>query len=291
LIKRIQPDVIVSGMAHLNVLVLLLRPFIPRKTRVVVRQNGLLSVASVANNALLSRLLYKALYPRADRILCQTAQMAAEFATHLRSAKKFEILPNPVEIRALHNQANQWHWQGPEPHLLAVGRLSREKGFDLAIQAFAAVRARFPFADMTILGCGPEETSLKALRDRLGLTTAVHLPGYVANPAEWFDGATLFVSSARQDALPNALLEAAAAGLPIVAAPASGGIPDLLRDKPGTWLANHVASQSLADCLCTALETIQPGQRFAHSWIEPFRLEHVIARYEKLIDEVLCEKS
>ena len=53
--------------------------------------------------------------------------------------------------------------------------------------------------------------------------------GYVEQPAEYFAGASLFVLSSRHEGMPNAMLEAAAAGLPLVALPASDGVADLLR--------------------------------------------------------------
>src|SRR5208283_3127525 len=73
LVWRLKPDVILSGMAHLNFLVLMLRPFFPPGTRVLVRQNGTVS-ASLAFGDLpgYTRLLYRLLYRHADRVICQT---------------------------------------------------------------------------------------------------------------------------------------------------------------------------------------------------------------------------
>jgi glycosyltransferase involved in cell wall biosynthesis len=89
--------------------------------------------------------------------------------------------------------------------------------------------------------------------------------------------------------LPNALLEAVACGLPIVALPASEGVVDLLRGQPGAWLAPEISSEALAGSLITALKVLQPGQRFAHSFIEKFRFDRAIHAYEDLIDSVLKE--
>ena len=70
LVRRLKPDLILSGMFHLNFLVLLLRPFFPRGTRILVRQNGTVS-SSLASDRLpcYTRLLYRLLYRRADRII------------------------------------------------------------------------------------------------------------------------------------------------------------------------------------------------------------------------------
>jgi glycosyltransferase involved in cell wall biosynthesis len=101
----------------------------------------------------------------------------------------------------------------------------------------------------------------------------------------------MFVLSSRHEGLPNAMLEAAAGGLPIVALPASEGLVDLLREQPGVWLAPEISSDSLASSLLRALEALQPGQRFLHAFIEEFRIERAVQAYEDLIDSVLKERQ
>jgi glycosyltransferase involved in cell wall biosynthesis len=67
--------------------------------------------------------------------------------------------------------------------------------------------------------------------------------------------------------MPNALLEAVAAGLPLVATPASGGVVDLLRGRPGTWLAPEISAEALAATIIAALRTIRRGERFSHDFL------------------------
>jgi glycosyltransferase involved in cell wall biosynthesis len=291
LVRRLKPQVIVSGMFHLNFLVLLLRPFFPRSTRVLVRQNGTLS-ASLSHDGLpvYTRLLYRLLYRHADRILCQSEAMAADLASELAiPLNLLAVLPNPLDIDAIRRAAalSTNKWPGPGPHLLAAGRLSKEKGFDLLLEAFRSVQESFPAAQLLILGTGPEEAALQAKRRQLGLEQAVHLAGHVNHPCDYFPGASLFVLSSRHEGMPNALLEAAAGGLPIVALPASDGVRDLLRDRPGAWVAQDISAQALAVSLLQALAAIEPGQRFPHPFIEAFRIGPAIRAYEELIDAVL----
>jgi glycosyltransferase involved in cell wall biosynthesis len=273
LVQRLKPDVILSGMAHLNFLVLLLRPFFPSGTRVLVRQNATVS-AALAHGGLPSytRLLYRLLYRRADRVICQSRAMAVDLVGELDvEIERITVLPNPVDfdgIRAAKNDPSRW--TGPGPHLLAIGRLSQEKGFDLLLQAFAAVRLRFPHADLLIAGAGPEEAALKAQCSSLGLGAAVCFAGHLNRPYSCFPGATLFVLSSRHEGMPNALLEAAAAGLPIVALPSSGGVADLLRDRPGAWLATDISAAALANSLLAALQTLHPEQQRLHADSPPF---------------------
>jgi glycosyltransferase involved in cell wall biosynthesis len=155
------------------------------------------------------------------------------------------------------------------------------------LQAFFKVRERLPCADLVIAGSGPEETALKAQCRKLGMEAAVRFPGYVDSPAVCFSEATLFVLSSRHEGLPNALLEAAAGGLPIVALPASDGLVEMLHGQSGAWLASEISSTALTDSLLTALELLRLGERFAHSFIEEFRIDRAIPAYENLIDAAL----
>ncbi len=288
LVWRLRPEVILSGMAHLNFLVLLLRPLFPPRTRVLVRQNGTVS-SQLASGALPAgtSLMYRLLYRRADRVICQSTAMAEDLCKQIGiSAKRLAVLPNPVDLDGIRSATSGARnlWSGPGPHLMAVGRLSREKGFDLLLQAMATLKTRFPTADLAIAGAGPEEAALRAQCQGLGLDSAVRFPGHLHAPAEYFPGASLFVVSSRHEGLPNALLEAAAGGMPIAALPASEGMVNLLSGKPGVWLASEISASALADSLIAALGTLQPGERFPHAWIEEFRLERAVQAYEDLID-------
>jgi glycosyltransferase involved in cell wall biosynthesis len=287
LVRRVRPHAILSGMAHLNLLVLLLRPAFPRKTRVLVRQNA----APLKRDAgQWTPLLYRMLYRTADAVVCQTRQMAHEMARASGSSANLHVLANPVDVPAMRTHAadGEKQWTGPGPHLLAVGRLAPEKGFDLLLRAMALLREQFSSADLTILGAGPEEMKLRALVEELAVGEAVRFAGHVTKPEAWFASATMFVSSSRREGMPNALLEAAAAGLPIVATPVEGGLSQLIAAKEGVWLAREISAAALAETMASALKALGTGQRFEHAWIDEFGAERAIAGYEALIDAVLA---
>jgi glycosyltransferase involved in cell wall biosynthesis len=296
LVRQLKPELILSGMAHLNFLVLLLRPFFPRGTHVLVRQNGTIS-ATLAFGGVpwYTRLLYRLLYRLADRVICQTESMAADLALELGVPEnRLAVLPNPVDVgeirtfSGLNSAPQTGSRSGPGPHLLAVGRLAPEKGFDLLLRALVSVRREFPQASLLIAGAGPQEAALKAECHALELDSAVRFAGRIDRPWTLFPAATLFVLPSRHEGLPNALLEAAAAGLPIVALPASGGVVDLLRDQSGVWLASTLSEDALAASLLAALRVLRPSERFAHRFVEAFRIDRAIQAYERLIDRILA---
>lgn len=284
LIRTLRPDAIFSSIVHVNLLVLAMRPLFPRATRVLIRHNAVL--AGSEHPRFLRRL-----YPRADAVICQTSAMRADFIRLFGTSCNLRVVPNPTAISAalLHPPSDATPFTGPGPHLLAMGRLSREKGFDLLLEAFVTVRAMFSTAELRILGDGSQLAGLRALAYALGIASHVHFEGQVADPVRWLAHATLFVLPSRHDALPNALLEAAAAGVPLVATPAAGAVPSLLRDDPGAWLAKDIAAPALTDAIFDALHSLVPGQRFPHPWIAAFDAPTVVAQYEALIHGLLTE--
>jgi len=295
LVRRLQPELILSGMAHLNFLVLLMRPFFPRYTRVVVRQNATLSAELSARRApRFTSILYRFLYPSADRIVCQTDPMAADLSARLGvSTPQVAVLANPVDADTIRRPRpeSDGHWRGPGPHLLAVGRLSHEKGFDLLLESFASLRLKYPDAELNILGSGPELEALTTLRASLRLDRCVWFAGYVDHPETYFAGASVFVLPSRHEGLPNAMLEAAAGGLPLVALPASEGVAALLAHKPGAWVGSETTSRALTHALLAALADIRLGQRYAHPWVQTFCMDCAIQGYEQLIDETLHQRA
>jgi len=295
LVRQLKPELILSGMFHLNFLVLLLRLFFPPNTRVMVRQNGTVSsVLAFGGLPCYIRLLYRLLYRHADRVICQTQSMVDDIAHELRiEENRLAVLPNPVDVEEircstrLHSASQTTSCSNTGPLLLALGRLSPEKGFDLLLRAFASVQKEFPKASLLIAGTGPEEATLRVLCRALALDSAVRFAEPIDRPWTLFPATTLFVLPSRHEGMPNALLEAAAGGLPIAALPASGGIVDLLRALPGVWLASEISAEALAASLLSALRALRPGERFDHPFVEAFRFDRAIGAYEKLIDRVL----
>lgn len=294
LIWKIRPDLILSGIAHLNLLVLLLGPALPRATRIFIRQNGALSATLAAGmSPRISHLIYRVAYRRADLVICQSESMKREIQCEFRvDEAKLAVLANPVDsdlIRRIVQLPDNESKAGLQ--LIAVGRLVPEKGFDLLLDAFAQLCGRFADAELIIAGVGPNERLLKRQSEKLGIANRVCFVGHIANPAWLLRDASLFVLSSRTEGIPNALLEAAVSGLPIVTTPASGGLTDLLGGKEGVWIADEVSAGALRDALESALGAIGLGQRYSHEWIRPFELGEAIRAYEAAIDGVIEENA
>jgi glycosyltransferase involved in cell wall biosynthesis len=110
---------------------------------------------------------------------------------------------------------------------LAVCRLERQKGLDVAVRALAAVRSRNPDVELVVLGEGPERGALDALAGELGVP--LRLLGRVPDVAAWLRRATLLVHPVRWEGFGLAVLEAMVGGLPVVASRVSS-LPELVVD-------------------------------------------------------------
>src|SRR5262249_41452028 len=139
------------------------------------------------------------------------------------------------------------------PNLLIVGRLRKEKGADLLLDAMPILLPKIPGAHLTILGTGPDMERLKRQAEKLGLNGKIDFLGFIKNPWPYLAQADLFVLPSRVEGLPNSLLEAVALNVSAVATDCSGGVREIQK------LARHVIlvppddPASLADAIVTAL--------------------------------------
>jgi glycosyltransferase involved in cell wall biosynthesis len=114
----------------------------------------------------------------------------------------------------------------PGRRFLAVGRLVPQKNFALLINAFAQTHQTYDL--LTILGEGPARPALERQISALGLVGRVELPGHVSNFDLWLAGGTAFVLSSDYEGVPAVIIEALAAGIPIIATDCSASMGELL---------------------------------------------------------------
>jgi glycosyltransferase involved in cell wall biosynthesis len=136
------------------------------------------------------------------------------------------VIPNGVPVDFW--SASQPGVERRDPIVLSVGRLHPVKGHDVLLRAFARLRARVPKAQLVLAGGGGYRADLERLAHGLGLASAVTFAGQIDAGAvrDLMGGARVFVLPSRSEGLPLALLEAMAAGVPVVATRV-GGVPDV----------------------------------------------------------------
>ena len=167
LVRSLQPHTVLATVSYLNVMLLLARPFLPRNICLVVREATTPS-AFVRNDAAHPRLwawFYRHLYPRADKVICLSDAMVEDMVVHFDIPRENLVrIYNPVDVKmirqALGSQPNLF--QGTGPNLVVAGRLRKEKGVDLMLDALPAVVQQFPNVRLAILGEGPQEAEIES---------------------------------------------------------------------------------------------------------------------------------
>jgi glycosyltransferase involved in cell wall biosynthesis len=169
--------------------------------------------------------------------------------------------------------------------IVAAGRLVAVKGFDIAIAAFALLDE--PHARLVILGDGPLKQQLQDQAERLGVADRVEFPGYVSCTRPWLDKAAMFLLSSRYEGYPAVLVEALAAGRPVVATRCTPAIGELV---DGTGFGASVAINdpvALAAAIASVFAAIPPDPAKMEAAVAPFGIENCARDYLGMFD-TLC---
>jgi glycogen(starch) synthase len=174
------------------------------------------------------------------------------------------------------------------PKLLCVGRMVREKGFDVAIRAMAPVVARFPAARMTIAGDGIARPELEQLARRLALADAIEFCGWVAPDkisALINDASIVLVPSRWEEPFGLVALEAAQMARPVVAT-RRGGLPEIVNDGETGLLIEADDSDSLANAIVWMLERPDTAQRMGDAARAHAQSTFSIVRFANAYDDL-----
>jgi len=171
-----------------------------------------------------------------DRVVVLTERDARAWRKKYRISDRVQPIWNPIPRFPESDQAAT---RSPGAHLvaLAVGRLTRQKGFDLLLRAWAQVGQARKGWMLRIVGGGVEEGNLKELAADLGLGDSVFFVGQVRDMAAEYVAADLFVMSSRWEGLPMTLLEAQHFGLPSVSTDCPTGPSEVLSGGSGMLVA------------------------------------------------------
>lgn len=139
------------------------------------------------------------------------------------------------------------------PLVLAVGRLIPAKGFDILLRAWQQLTVQYPAWRLRIVGEGEARPALEALRDQLGLTDTVTLPGATPDVLQHYRAASVFCLSSRYEGFGLVLIEAMACGLPVVSADCPTGPHEILADTGAGLLVPPDDATALAEALARVM--------------------------------------
>jgi len=285
-LRREQPQVLLADKDKVNRLALWARRLAGVSTTVAVRL-GINVSQNLATRGVIDRCLQRfsirTFYPWADAIIVPSAGVADDLASLGRLPRdRIHVLPNPVVTPQLLAKAqasleHPWFAPGQPPVILGVGELSTRKDFATLVRAFAHVRSARA-CRLVILGRGRREAALRQLAQDLGVETDVNLGGFVENPYTYMHRAAVFVLSSRIEGFGNVLVEALAAGAPVVATNCPSGPGEILDDGRFGALVPVGDVQAMAAAITQTLDRpISVSLRQAA--IEPYRADVSARRY------------
>lgn len=287
-IRERRPSALIAGANHVSIATVLARLAAGEAdTRLVLRAtNPVWRTGGSRLKTAMARLLF----PRADLVVAVSEAVAADHAAGLGRGVPIEIIAEPAIAPDFAERlaAPPFHpWIEDSAELIvAVGRLVPQKDHRTLLEAFAAVHARRTGARLLIVGDGPLKADLLALRGSLGLDGVVDFAGAVDNPLPALRGARCFAMPSAWEGLGIAVVEALAAGCPVVATD-TPAVRSALRDGALGRLVPPRDRDAFAAALLA--ELAQPVERrTAAVRALDFTLDAAVRRYDAALDRLFA---
>ncbi|MDH7637381.1 glycosyltransferase [Sphingomonas oryzagri] len=214
------------------------------------------------------------------QIVAMSPSLRDEAARYLRtdhvtviSEPILAALPAPIHRRP----------KRPRRRIVFAGRLVAQKNVALALRTLALLPAEMT---LTIVGDGPDRARLEALSLRLGLAGRVRFVGFVADIAPYLTDADLFLLPSRFEGYPAVLIEALAAGLPVVATACSPAMPEIVSD-PSFGKIAHPDPIALAAAILSLEQSDGPDPDLLAAFLARHSLDTAASRWLACLDEVV----
>jgi len=222
------------------------------------------------------------LLPSADRVVTVCEAFADSLVRSGVERDKITVLANSIDLepfqRSEQGDAGLAQRAGIREGvhvLLSVGRMSREKGHRHLIEALRQIKQQRPQIPLQLLliGEGPERDSLERQVTAAGLQGDVSMPGHLRDPLSYYSLADVFILPSLSEGSPNVLLEAMAAGTPVVAC-AVGGVPETVRDQESALLVPPGNPAALAQATLRILTDPALAERLRQNAFQAVRIKH-----------------
>ena len=276
-IRETRPDIVISFMDRTNVLILVAA--IGLDVPVIVSER---TDPQRYSPGFPYGCLRHWLYRKAMSVVVQSKTQAGWFK---QMSNRVAVIPNPVQACA-----NDLNCQARRTSLvMAAGRLSHEKGFDLLLTAFAKINRKHPEWNLVIYGDGPERPALERQIRELKLNGRVQLPGVTARLSTHLRTAGCFVLSSRFEGFPNVLMEALACGCPVVASNCAD-ISEIVRHGWNGLLIPPEDPDGLANALRLIMEDVKLRRVFEENGpvsIRRFDVDSIVDHWERLFQETV----
>lgn len=226
LIKRERPTYVLCSL-NATITAAMAKPYLPSSVRLVARLSNTIGAEKDLLSAWKKTLylwIHRFIYWKADLVICQSEYMMNDYIHHLKlkNVSKLVRVYNPIlPKKSIDAEPEQYD-------VVSVGRLSKQKDFGTLINAIADLKPRFPQIKVAILGEGKDRPHLEALVKNNYLNDNIKFVGYVKRPERYIRSAKVFALSSLYEGFSNAILEALAEGIPVVASDCPGGNSEVI---------------------------------------------------------------
>ncbi len=292
-LRKTRPDALLAAANHVNLAAIGARKLSGTKIPLVTRVSNHLSTSLLQGQQLSKKIRYYLacrLYRDADAVIA----VAEGIADDIKSSAKIPhhrvtTIYNPTFTLDLADKAaaslqHPWFVPDAPPVIIGVGRLTEQKDFITLVKAFSLLRKKRK-ARLIILGEGKDRNKISALIDDLDLVNDVEMPGYVANPIAWMASASVFCLSSIWEGLPGVLIEAMAAGCPVVSTNCPGGAAEILENGKYGPLVQPGDYNALARAISEILDS-PTEQKLLQSRAADFSVENAINGYLDVLEKV-----
>lgn len=242
-IRKFEPDIVVSTIIHLNILMGCLSFFF-RKTKFVAREASVYSgMKQYATRELpFSDFLVKFFYPRLAGIICQSIDMKEDLKTNFGiEDEKLKVINNPITQLPIKKIKKSG---GNKINFITVGRLNPEKGHSRILDVLSHLQYNFEYL---IIGDGPEREAIYARAKALHLEERIHYISFTNEVAAYLEKADFFLQGSFVEGFPNAVLESCTFGIPVIAFDVPGGTKEIIENGQNGFLVN--SELEMADLL------------------------------------------
>jgi glycosyltransferase involved in cell wall biosynthesis len=295
LLRRARPDFLITGLTHNNIIAVAALVMSGHACRLVVTEHAPVTALARARPEWRYRMLPWLLpfaYRFADAVVAVSGGVASDLASLLGpgARRRVSVIYNPVlpaDWRELADSPldDPWFAKGAPPVVLAVGRLSAEKNLPLLLDAFAVLGRRGCAARLVIIGEGPERARLEAKIRGAGFADTVRLDGESFCVMAYMRRSAVFVLTSTFEGFGNVLVEAMAAGIPVVSTDCPVGPREILADGRYGQLVTEASAETMADAIERALSS--PGDiDAARLRAQDFTVEKSVAAYRTLFAQL-----
>lgn len=251
---NIEADIIYSTLFRTHIAIDLAVIAFKKKPKIVLRSpTSPKLLIERGEISFLMRTLITRAYKHADKILAQTPEMKNEIVSyHTIEEDKVVLFINPLDKELINEKIEEAinPFDDKYINIVALGRLSEVKGFDILLKSFAKVQQQNNNFFLNIVGKdGGEEEKLKKICKKLKIETHVKFWGFQSNPYQYFYYSQLFVLSSRREGLPNTVLENLYLKKSIVATKCVPFMSELIEDGVNGYLVDVEDINSLSEAI------------------------------------------